>query len=246
MNFQFHFELFKDISTTMITIVNLLIFTFFIYWLYKKSKLKPKIWKSIVVMFIGGFAFTVNFNLFSTPVELPILPLGVWLLYWILSRKNREERWGKYRLFAWFGFLLKFIFILTSFFIHPINQFIYPIEELETFISDTKEAKIIPTVLNTENVVINNEFNDLIHNAKLKAFNGMIWYQQINDTKLKNELFPYILVGSKSKTGSNLDPVVFIEKNGKGFLVTTKEGQYYFQSKKSIFTSSKGGDLDEK
>lgn len=37
-------------------------------------------------------------------VKLAVLPLGVWILYGIFSKKNEGKSWDTYRKFAWLGF----------------------------------------------------------------------------------------------------------------------------------------------
>ncbi|WP_088070973.1 hypothetical protein [Gottfriedia luciferensis] len=123
MNLQFRYEDFHHVSTTMITLVNYIIFGLVLYWVYKTNDLKPKLWKAFLAMFLGLFVFSINFNFDQSYIEIPILPLGVWILLWICSRKNNQTRWAKYRRFAWAGFILRFIYLITTLLIQPIISF---------------------------------------------------------------------------------------------------------------------------
>ena len=64
---------------------------FLAYRVYKKQTVKPKVWKILIVMAVGIFSFSINWNLFNTMLKFPILPLGVWILYFIF--KGKDERW---------------------------------------------------------------------------------------------------------------------------------------------------------
>ena len=91
---------------------------FLAYRVYKKQSVRPKVWKILLVMFVGLFSFSINWNMFDTMVKFPILPLGVWILYFIL--KGREERWQTYRSFAWLGFWANFIFLASTLIAIPV------------------------------------------------------------------------------------------------------------------------------
>ena len=58
---------------------------FLAYRVYKRQSVRPKVWKILLVMFVGLFSFSFKWNMFDTIVKFPILPLGVWILYFILK-----------------------------------------------------------------------------------------------------------------------------------------------------------------
>ena len=54
---------------------------FLVYRVYKKQTVRPKVWKILIIMFVGLFSFSIKWNMFDTMLKFPILPLGVWILY---------------------------------------------------------------------------------------------------------------------------------------------------------------------
>jgi len=64
-----------------------------------------------------------------------------------------------------------------------------------------------------------------------------LWYEETyadTDSTTKDERFPYQLIGTKPKWGSGLRTSIFIESDGKGFLVSTQDKQLYFRSEQSV------------
>ncbi|PGS52262.1 hypothetical protein [Bacillus sp. AFS041924] len=125
MNFQFHFDEYHLASDIIITLVNYITLGYLFYWVYKTNTLKPKVWKALIAMLIGIFVFSINLNFDHYRIEIPILPLGLWILYWICKRNDHQDRWGKYRRFAWAGFLIRFFFLITSLLKTLIDSVIY-------------------------------------------------------------------------------------------------------------------------
>ena len=111
------------------------------YRVYKKQTVKPKVWKILIVMFVGIFSFSINWNMFNTMLKFPILPLGVWILYFVL--KGKDERWQTYRSFTWLGFWANFLFLASTLIAIPVHQVIYPKDEPTTYISNIENASII-------------------------------------------------------------------------------------------------------
>ncbi|GGI15212.1 hypothetical protein [Gottfriedia solisilvae] len=246
MNVQYQYDFFQHVPSIVVSLLNYLIFGLIIYSLYKRKKDKITLWKVILIAFIGGILFSINLNIFHSFIQIPILPIGVWLLYWICKKRFGKIGWEKYRSFAWAGFYIKFIFIFTSFLIYPIDLLIYPKDELKTFISEIKQPKIIRTIPKVSDVELENsklfqsvdtfKINELFKDEKWYA--GTFQYE----TKMKPiERFPYILVGTKPKFGSNLKTIIYIEKDGKGIFITTKYKHYYFRSDTNIISPVKGG-----
>jgi hypothetical protein len=211
---------------------------FLVYRRYKKMDEKPMIWKILLVIVIGMMSFSIHWNLFDTLLKLPILPLGVWVLYGALNRK--EGRWDRYRSFAWIGFLGNFIFLASALISIPFYSLIYPEKDPSTYITDAEGASLIrihqsgveePT-LNRERLV------EQIPAMKQEKIYSEVWYGEMYDSsngkRNRNERFPYQLLGASTKWGSGLDPLIYVEEDGKGILFTTSRNQFYYQFKDSI------------
>lgn len=206
------------------------------FQIYKKQAVKPKILKAVVVLVVGLFTFTFNFEMFNSIVRFPILPLGVWLLYWIY--RNKEEKWQVYRLYAWTGFFAHFIFLVTTMMIHPLHDIVYSKNDPATFISNVDNASIQPIHPSANNAIINQDklLNE-IQAMQQSDHNSVAWYDDVymsSDTNRKNEKFPYHLVGTTPKWGSGIDTLIYVENDGKGLLITTAQKQYYFRSQQSF------------
>jgi len=100
MNVTFDFN--WSIVSTFLSMLAYGLIAYLAYKQYQKQPLKPKIWKLIVVIFVGLFSFSFEWSMSNTVLKLAILPLGVWLLYLVCS--GNKQRWQKYRSFAWLGF----------------------------------------------------------------------------------------------------------------------------------------------
>ncbi|MEH7514462.1 hypothetical protein V7146_17245 [Gottfriedia acidiceleris] len=125
MDFNIHFDEFHFVSTIIITLVNYITLGILFIWIYRTNDLKPEIWKAIIAILIGLFVFSFNLNFDEYRIEIPILPLGFWILMWVCKRNDNQERWEKYRRFAWAGFLIRFFFLLTSLLQMWIDSIIY-------------------------------------------------------------------------------------------------------------------------
>jgi len=213
------------------------------YRIMKKHPLKLKVWKVLICVLVGIFSFSINLPpIWETPIKIFILPLGVWILYGFLKRK--EGRWQTYKPFAWLGFFANFIFLAAAFLSVPVQHSIYPANELSTYISNVENAsirKIHPS--GKEASLDKNYLEKQIHNMTQEKIQGVQWYQEkeIRDEQStkKNEQFPYQLAGTLSKRGSDLKPIIYIEADGKGLLVSAPQKQLYFRSSESLL---KGGE----
>jgi len=204
--------------------------------LYKSQSDKPILWKLIVVILIGFFTFSFHLQVFDRGIQIPILPLGVWVLYWFL-RKD-EPTWRKYRPFAWLGFVANYILLIFLFIGYLINHLLYPGYNISTYISNVEDAYIInthPTAnessLSKENLIAS------IHTAKQQDYSSLSWYNETllgADSDETAERFPYMLANTFPKWGSGLRTSIYLEKNGKGILITTQERQFYFQTDFSL------------
>lgn len=209
---------------------------YFIYKLYKKQSNKPRFWKALLVMLIGMFSFTFNFSLVGALIRLPILPLGVWMLFFYF--KNKRDRWQVYRRYAWFGFAAaNGIFIVATLLTPPIHHLIYPKDGITSYLSDVDESRLIaihPSA--TEESIMKNS----IKNFQVESFEqGLDWYydryNRKDDNQKIKERFPYMLLGTSSKWGSGYHPIVYVEDDGKGLLISVDNEQVYFRADQSLF-----------
>ncbi|QUG40070.1 hypothetical protein KD050_12160 [Psychrobacillus sp. INOP01] len=192
------------------------------------------IWKVIVVLLIGLFTFSLNLDFLGQVVQISILPLGVWILYWSL-RKN-EPAWQKYRPFAWLGFVANYILLIFLLVGIPLNHLLYQGNNLSTYISNVEDAYIINThpTANKSSLIKGNLIAS-IQDAKQQDYFSDSWYNEtlIGPNKT-TERFPYMLMNTLPKWGSGLSTTIYLEKNGKGILITTQEKQLYFQTENSL------------
>jgi len=218
------------------TILGWLVIVYFAYRIYKKLSEKPKVWKVLVVTWIGLFALSFNLPMFGSMVKLSILPLGVWILYGVFRKK--EAQWQVYRRFAWLGFIANFIFIITTLVAVPIHQMLYPENDPSSYISTIHDASIIHIHPSAEKRSLNKDILDKkLVLLKEEPVRSMDWYyetDQYNQDKKVIERFPYQLIGYKPKWGSDLNSIVYIEKDGKGLLISSTKKQLYFRSEHSL------------
>lgn len=209
-----------------------------VYRMIKKQPVRPKVWKVCICVLVGIFSFSINLPpIFDTPIKISILPLGVWILYGILKRK--EGRWQMYRPFAWLGFFANFIFLAASLLAVSAQNALYPKNELLTYISNVENASIrIIHPSGRESSLEKDHLLKQIHNMSQEEIHGQQWYQEkeIKDEQStkRNERFPYQLIGTSSKWGSGLKPIIYLEADGKGILVSAPQKQLYFRSKQSL------------
>jgi len=206
------------------------------FYVYKSQKLKLSLKNTVITTIIGLFVFSVTINTSYGSLKIPVLPLGVWFLYWFLRRDKQNERWQRYRRFAWLGYFLNFGFLLSNMLVFPLTSFLYPEGKLTTFIGDTTKAKVILTNPSSLPVKLDKTLlkKQLVH-AKEKHANGTDWYYDstVHENKAP-ERFPYYLADTKVKSGKGGGVQIFIEKNGKGLLISTSKGQHYFQFQRSV------------
>lgn len=225
-----------NIVEQSVNLVGFLVIVFFAYRIYQKLSEKPQLWKVVVVTWVGLFAFSFNLPMLGNLVKIPVLPLGVWILYAIFRKK--EEQWQVYRRFAWLGFTANFIYIITTLVSAPINQLIYPENDPSSYISTIEDASIIHIHPSAEKSSLNKDtLAKEIVRLKEEPVRSYDWYyeaDQYNQDIEVIERFPYQLIGYKPKWGSELNTIVYIEKDGKGLLLTTATKQLYFRSEHSL------------
>ena len=211
------------------------------YRYYKKQLAKPKIWKVVFVILIGMISFSLGWYMYDQVFNIPILPLGVWILYLYLKGKN--DKWQRYRPFAWLGFFANFIFILTALITVPIYFAIYPKYEPSTYLSNIENASIVNTHPSAENFTLNNKkLEEYLHSLRENKFYSEEWYEKTymsDEPNKRDERFPYQLIGAKSKWGSGLETMIYAEDDGKGILISTPKYQLYFRTDISLLEEEK-------
>lgn len=237
ISFEYSFNLIEAITVSLAWLT----IGFIVYRLYKNQLIKPKIWKVFVSFFVGLFSFSLNLPLFETVIKVSILPLGVWILYGIL--KGKERSWDRYRSFAWFGFFANFIFLAAALIAIPAQQLIYPQNELSTYISNIDHSSIMTIHSSAEERSLDkNRLLKQLPSMRREPNQGVQWYADQDysgEGPVRNERFPYQLMGAASKWGSGQETVIYIEEDGKGMLITTPKKQLYFRSDESVL---KGGE----
>jgi hypothetical protein len=232
INFDFTF----NIVTILIGILAWSVFGYLTYRIYQKQMGKPKVWKILIVLFIGLFSFSFNWSMFDTMIKIPILPLGVWVLYFAF--KGKGERWQTYRSFAWLGFLANFIFLLSTLAVIPVHHAIYHENELSTYITTVENASIIPIHPSAKDFTLNKEkLLEQLHKMKQETIYSNQWYEETfmnAESNNKMERFPFQLIGTSPKWGSGFQTIIYLEEDGKGILLSTQNKQLYFRSENSL------------
>ncbi len=206
--------------------------------IYQKQMVKPKVWKIPVIILVSLCSLSVHWNMFDVIVKLPILPLGVWILYFVLKRKDGAERWQTYRSFAWLGFGANFIFFALTLLTIPVHHAIYPKDEPSVYISNVTNAALIKIHPSAKDRSLNKDsLLNQLDTVRQEAIYSAQWYRETNkntESNKRNERFPYQLIGTSSKWGSGLHTSIYVEKDGKGILLSTPKKQLYFRSKDSL------------
>jgi hypothetical protein len=232
MNFTYDFSF--ELVSVLTAILAWSVLGYLALRIYKKQTEKPKVWKIVIVLFIGLFSFSINFNLFEEMFKIAILPLGVWILYFVL---NGRHRWQAYRSYAWLGFWSNFIFLFSAIVSTPIHHVIYPQNELSTYISTIDHASINVLYPTAKNLTLKKEkLLEQLPDMKQQKIYSEQWYAETytNAETNKKERFPYQLIGVSSKWGSGINSIIYIEEDGKGILLSTSKNQLYFRSEDSI------------
>ncbi|WP_019241275.1 MULTISPECIES: hypothetical protein [Bacillus] len=225
-----------DIISIIANIIAWGIIIFLAFRIYIKQDLKPKIWGILIVFIVGLFSFSFNFSIINQSLKLALLPLGVWILAWVF--KSRKAQWDLYRQYAWLGFFANYFLLLASVLAIFLFQQIYVENKPTTYISNIDHANIVPIHPTAKNVSIDKEkLQKYKYSLKLAEIRAEEW--RLNtilnvETNMRKEKFPYQLLGISSKWGSGIKTVIYVEKDGKGLLISTPLHQYYFRSKHSF------------
>lgn len=238
------------LSTSMMTIIGWGILIGAVCYVYRKQTEKPVIWKMAIILYIGLFCFNFSFMISETPVKIAILPLGVWIL--ILVFGKRKERWKVYRPFAWLGFFGNYIFLITTLLSTLVQSLLYPTNKVETFLAELNNPGILLIHPSGKQAVLNKElFIESLSSWEIGKMDTQQWYYEsfpeIKEEEWEEEeqmphqtmeRFPYILLGATPKWGIGYESTIYMERDGKGMLISTEKGQYYFRSSESVL---KGG-----
>lgn len=219
--------------TTMITsALSWIVIILFIINIYRKQVEKAMLWKIIIAFLIG--LFTLSFPFMNLPSEVAILPLGVWILYAILKRR---DSWSKYRKYAWIGFFSNYIFLIGTLLAVPIHHGFYPKNDIQTYMHNLSEARVFVThPSGNSQISLKQDAYQTLHLAKETPIISFEWYYDIvhTDNEEKYEKFPYMLLDTKAKWGSGYQPIIYIERDGLGILISMEQKQLYFRLSESI------------
>lgn len=236
LQLQVNFEFPTDILAIIFTLLAWVVVAYFIFRIYQEHHEKPKLWKIVTVIIVGLFSFSFNVTIFDTLIKIAILPLGVWIVYWIL--KDRGNSWERYRKFAWLGFWANYLFIVTTLLTIPLHNSVYPKNELATYLSRFENGAILQIHPSAREVTMNNQkLKEQLQTMVNEPIQSDFWYQDLIlnvEPDDREERFPYQFVGTSSKWGSGLATLVLIENDGKGLLITTAKRQVYFRSDESF------------
>lgn len=201
---------------------------------YRKQGGRETIWKLLLVYFVGVFSFSFTITYFKEPLQIAILPLGVWLLYAVLVRRGS---WERYRRYAWIGFFSNYLFLVSTLIAFPVQDVVYAPDELTTYVADASEARVY-TIHNgaNETVQLVPHFQELAEQAQLTPMQVDDWYYDshfLEEGQLP-ERFPYVITGVQARWGSGYTPSIYVEKDGKGLLIVTNKQSRYYRTEQSL------------
>ncbi|MCK0473725.1 hypothetical protein [Halalkalibacter sp. APA_J-10(15)] len=214
----------------------------------QNSDERPKLWKIIIAVLIGLFSFSINLTLFSELFSIAILPLGVLILYGVLQGK---KRWEAYRKYAWIGFFGNYIFLGTAILAILLTGVLYPIDDVKTYLADLSEAELLSIHPSGQEVGMNvTQLEESLFSFEREHLDAVQWYEDIREQKRPSEeyinpesvqeKFPYLLTGVGAQAGKEVR--IYVESDGKGLLITTKDHQYYFRSDTASFLEERGNE----
>ncbi|MDQ0231677.1 hypothetical protein [Metabacillus malikii] len=227
MNGQAGFTL--NIIDFITVIINWSIILFMASRIYKKQDIKPMKRKVLLVCIIGLFSFSLHLN--DLQLQIAILPLGVWLLF--LYLKKKEGRWQRYRQYAWLGFCANYLFLAFALISLPINNMFFSKENPGTFLANIQSASVHTIHPSGESITLDKEkLRTQLSSMKQEGFFSSEWYSEtyIDESNKRDERFPYELIDASAKWGSGIVATIYIEDDGRGLLVTTSDDQVYFRS----------------
>ena len=211
---------------------------------YKKGE-QLQVWKASIFLFIGMFTFTISLEWWDLSFRIPVIPLGLGILYAFFGREGRRESWQRYRKFAWMGFYSTFLFLAATLLQKPLDGWLYPKDDMSTYISDVNRLEVIAIHPDAGHVILDKEnLQQAIQKADRRPFDVEAVYNEVFEGNEKHERFPYLLLGTVPKKGSGIEAIVYIEEGGRGILISPSEGhQLYFRTEETVL--AEGGNTGE-
>lgn len=218
------------------------ILCFWIIHMYKKHdpEKRPKKRKIVVIFLVGLFSVSIDLPVFGEMISIAILPIGLAVAYTVL---NRSRRWEVYSRYAWSGFAANYLFMVTTLVAAFLSSQLYPEGEIETYLDDVSGAELITIHPSAKESEFNAEqFEEDVSGFELEDADVIGWYEEVmeqeqdletNERNQIKEKFPYLITGIESKEGDSVP--VYLEADGKGMLLNTKENQYYYRSESASF-----------
>lgn len=203
-------------------------------YLYRKNQEEMAIWKIAFVILLGLFTLDFHYGTRDQTWEIPLLPLGVWILYFF--NRHHLERWQRIRHFAWWGFWSSFLFTAVHVLYLWIHPLFFPPEEFQTHVAEIENAEIITLHPSAEYISFDpSTFSSAIETAENRELNVWKLHEDHYFRENNPEIFPYLLDNTKAKWGSGFFPAVYLHKDGHGILVDTAEKEYYFETEKPLW-----------
>ena len=210
----------------------IIVLLFMKIWMQQDEKVP--LWRAIVVCLVGLFTLSINLPLFEEYREIAILPLGVWVIVFLL--RNKETRWAAYRKFAWLGFLSNYIFLLIFIIETLLYRALYPADELATYVQSLEHAEVFVIHESVEEKVLASNALENLQHASKAAYNAFDWHETaiFSESEERFEQFPYILTDIEPKNSFPYQFSIYIERDGNGILLTSEKVQYYFRTAKPV------------
>ncbi|GLX69629.1 hypothetical protein [Paenibacillus glycanilyticus] len=201
----------------------------------QKQETRRPIWKILLVTLAGFFSLSFKIPLFGQIVNIALLPLGLWIAYLLL----RKRSWTDYRKFAWIGFAANYVLLVTTLLAGPIYGSLFDRNDPSTYLAHLEKAKLVAIHPSAGEATFEKKlFSSTLAEVKASDMAGTLdWYRESlleDGTQYQQERFPYALVGAEARWGSGLHASAYLEADGKGLLLATKDRYYYYRSEEPM------------
>ncbi|MFD0671170.1 hypothetical protein [Cohnella sp. GCM10027633] len=201
----------------------------------QKQETRRPIWKILLVTLAGFFSLSFNFPLFGQIVKIALLPLGLWAAYFFL----RNRSWTDYRKYAWIGFTANYLFLVTALLAGFIHGSLYDRNDPSTYLAHLENAKLVAIHPSAREATFEKElFSSSLAEVNASDLSRTLdWYRESKlegGTQYQQERFPYALLGAEARWGSALHASAYLEADGKGLLLATKDRYYYYRSEEPL------------